>query len=62
MGYKRFSQMLVESLAKRRLCLGPADVMNCTPLSALSSERVCFPEIVAVTFSENASLRRQPLS
>ena len=24
------------SLAKRRLCLGPAGVINCTPLSALS--------------------------
>ena len=24
------------SLAKRRLCLGPADVIDCTPLSVLS--------------------------
>ena len=24
------------SLAKRRLCLGPASVIHCTPLSALS--------------------------
>ena len=35
-GYKRFSQMLVGVLAKRRLCLGPAGVINCAPLSALS--------------------------
>ena len=28
--------MLVGSLTKRRLCLGPAGVINCTPLSALS--------------------------
>jgi len=32
----RFSQRLVGSLAKRRLSLGPAGVINCTPLSALS--------------------------
>ena len=36
MGYKTFSQMVAGSLAKRRLCLGPAGVINCTPLSALS--------------------------
>ena len=32
MGYKRFPQMLVGSLAKRRLCLGPSGIINCTPL------------------------------
>ena len=36
------------SLAKRRLCLGPAGVINCTPLSALSFW-VCFLERVATT-------------
>ena len=34
--YIRFSQNWLGSLAKRRLCLGPAGVINCTPLSALS--------------------------
>ena len=34
--YKVFRKNWLGSLAKRRLCLGPADVMNCTPLSALS--------------------------
>ena len=31
------------SLAKRRLCLGPASVINCTPLSALSFWVSLFP-------------------
>ena len=43
MRYKIFSQMLVGSLAKRRLCLGPAGVINCTPLSALSFWVSLFP-------------------
>ena len=35
-GIKDFHKCWLGSLAKRRLCLGPADVINCTPLSALS--------------------------
>ena len=33
---KDFHKRWSGSLAKRRLCLGPAGVINCTPLSALS--------------------------
>ena len=33
---KDFHKCWSVSLAKRRLCLGPAGVINCTPLSALS--------------------------
>ena len=36
-GIKDFHRCWSGSLAKRRLCLGPAGVINCTPLSALSS-------------------------
>ena len=39
----RFSQKLVGVLAKRRLCIGPAGVVNCTPLSALSFWMSLFP-------------------
>ena len=35
-GIKYFHKRWPGSLAKRRLCLGPASVINCTPLSALS--------------------------
>ena len=35
-GIKDFHKRWTGSLAKRRLCLGPAGVINCTPLSALS--------------------------
>ena len=35
-GIKDFHKCWWGSLAKRRLCLGPAGVINCTPLSALS--------------------------
>ena len=35
-GIKDFHKRWSRSLAKRRLCLGPAGVINCTPLSALS--------------------------
>ena len=34
-GIKDFHKCWAGSLAKRRLCLGPAGVINCTPLSAL---------------------------
>ena len=34
-GIKDFHKCWLGSLAKRRLCLGPAGVINCTPLSAL---------------------------
>ena len=36
LGIKDFHKCWSGSLAKRRLCLGPAGVINCTPLSALS--------------------------
>ena len=35
-GIKDFHNCCLGSLAKRRLCLGPAGVINRTPLSALS--------------------------
>ena len=35
-GMKDFHKCWSGSLAKRRLCLGPTSVINCTPLSALS--------------------------
>ena len=35
-GIKDFQRCWSGSLAKRRLCLGPAGVRNCTPLSASS--------------------------
>ena len=35
-GIKDFHKCWLGSLAKRGLCLGPAGVINCTPLSALS--------------------------
>ena len=35
-GIKDFHKCWSGSLAKKRLCLGPAGVINCTPLSALS--------------------------
>ena len=49
LGIYGFHKNWCGSLAKRRLCLGPGGVINCTPLSALSSEWICFPEIVATT-------------
>ena len=41
--YKVFTKTSWGSLAKRRLCLGPAGVINCTPLSALSFCVSLFP-------------------
>ena len=35
-GIKDFHKCWSGSLSKKRLCLGPAGVINCTPLSALS--------------------------
>ena len=35
-GIKDFHKCWSGSMAKRRLCLGPAGVISCTPLSALS--------------------------
>ena len=35
-GIKDFHKCWSGSLTKRRLCLGPAGVINCPPLSALS--------------------------
>ena len=35
-GIKDFHKYCSGSLVKRRLCYGPAGVINCTPLSALS--------------------------
>ena len=42
-GIKYFHKCWLGSLAKRRLCLGPAGVRNCTPLSALSFWVSLFP-------------------
>ena len=42
-GIKDFHKCWSGSLAKRRLCLGPAGVINCTPLSALSFSVSLFP-------------------
>ena len=42
-GIKDFHKCWRGSLAKRRLCLGPAGVINCTPLSALSFWVSLFP-------------------
>ena len=42
-GIKDFHKCWLGSLAKRRLCLGPAGVINCTPLSALSFWLSLFP-------------------
>ena len=56
LGYIRFSQKLVWSLAKRRLCLGPAGVINCTPLSTLSFWVSLFPERVAATVALSVPL------
>ena len=36
LGIYGFHKNWCGSLAKRRLCLGPTDVINCPPLSALS--------------------------
>ena len=35
-GIKDFHKCWLGSLTKRRLCLGPVGLINCTPLSALS--------------------------
>ena len=43
-GIKDFHKCWSGSLAKRRLCLGPAGVINCTPLSALSLTVSLLPE------------------
>ena len=42
-GIKDFHKCWSGSLAKRRLCLGPTGVINCTPLSALSFGVSLFP-------------------
>ena len=42
-GIKDFHKCCSGSLAKRRLCLGPTGVINCTPLSALSFWVSLFP-------------------
>ena len=42
-GIKDFHKCWSGSLTKRRLCLGPAGVINCTPLSALSLWVSLFP-------------------
>ena len=42
-GIKDFHKCWSGCLAKRRLCLGPAGVINCTPLSALSFSVSLFP-------------------
>ena len=42
-GIKDFHKCWLGSLAKRRLCLGPTGVINCTPASALSFWVSLFP-------------------
>ena len=42
-GIKDFHKCWSGPLAKRRLCLGPTSVINCTPLSALSFWVSLFP-------------------
>ena len=42
-GIKDFHKRWSGSLAKRRLCLWPTGVINCTPLSALSFSVSLFP-------------------
>ena len=42
-GIKDFHKCWSGSLAKRRLCLGPAGVINCPPLFALSFWMSLFP-------------------
>ena len=43
--YKVFTKNWSGSLAKRRLCLGPVSVIDCTPLSALSFWVSLFPRM-----------------
>ena len=47
--YIRFSQNQSGSLAKRRLCLGPASAINCTSLSGLSFWVSLFPRTRGTT-------------
>ena len=44
-GIKDFHKCWSGSLAKRRLCLGPAGVIDCTPLSSLSFWVSFFPRM-----------------
>ena len=44
-GIQGFHKNWSGSLAKRRLCPGPTDVINCTPLSALSFQVSLFPRM-----------------
>ena len=53
-GIKDFPKCWSESLAKRRLCLGPAGVINCTPLSALSFWVSLFPGMRGYNTMANA--------
>ena len=48
-GIKDFHKCWLGSLAKRRLCLGPTGVINCTPLSALSFWVSLFPGMCGYT-------------
>ena len=62
-GIKDFHKCWSGSLAKRRLCLGPTGVINCTPLSALSFWVSLFPRtrgyntINLIFFSETGTLQ-----
>ena len=55
-GIKDFHRSWSGSLAKRRLCLGPAGVINCTPLSTLSFWVGLFPR----THGYNKVMRWSP--
>ena len=64
-GIKDFHKCWTGSLAKRRLCLGPAGVINCTSLSALSFWVSLFPgkrgyNTLASRLLVSTSLRNHP--
>ena len=62
-GIKGYQKNWSGSLAKRRLCFGPASIINCTHYQYFPSEWVSLPECVVTTFGALAgkrlTLRRQ---
>ena len=59
-GIKDFHKCWSGSLAKRRLCLGPASVINCTALSALSFWVSLFPRMCGYNIMINATIITWP--
>ena len=57
-GIKYFYKCWSGSLATRRLCLGPAGVINCTPLSAASFWVSLFPRTRGYNNTTNVFLRK----